>query len=193
MVAIWLATAASARISLPVAVLLVAVLGLFPASEVAVQIVNYLVTVLLPPTSLPKLSFEDGIPPEWRTLVVVPVILRSADEVRSDSSAWRRRFLSNQDENLRFALLADFPDAPAVEMPEDEALAEGGGDRITALNGKYGDEAVSLFFQDSRLEQERAVLDGVGAQEREAGGANRWLAHATDGILPGDGDAGTIH
>ncbi|HEX2186029.1 MAG TPA: hypothetical protein VHN78_11050, partial [Chloroflexota bacterium] len=49
-------------------------LALLPVSELAVQFVNNLSTELLKPRVLPKLNFEDGIPEEWRTLVVVPVL-----------------------------------------------------------------------------------------------------------------------
>ncbi len=41
---------------------------LLPASELAVQVVNWIVTVLLPPRALPKMSFKkEGIPDDCRT------------------------------------------------------------------------------------------------------------------------------
>ena len=62
-------------------------LALIPASELAVQIVSYLVTTTVASPSPPKLSFSDGIPDEWRTLVVVPEILTTPDSVRNASGA----------------------------------------------------------------------------------------------------------
>jgi len=50
-------------------------LGLLPASAAAVDVVNWLVTRLIKPTALPKLDFEDGIPPECSTMVVMPALL----------------------------------------------------------------------------------------------------------------------
>ena len=35
---------------------------LLPSSQSAVEVMNYLVTSLLPPRILPKLDFQDGIP-----------------------------------------------------------------------------------------------------------------------------------
>ena len=49
---------------------------LIPVSQLAIEVVNYLVTRLLPPRPLPKMDFEDsGIPDAFRTLVVVPMML----------------------------------------------------------------------------------------------------------------------
>jgi cyclic beta-1,2-glucan synthetase len=53
-------------------------LALGPACELALQGVNYLVTKTLPPRALPKLNFEGGVPDQWRTIVVVPMLLSSA-------------------------------------------------------------------------------------------------------------------
>src|SRR4029450_2570296 len=55
---------------------LLGLLLLLPASELSVLTVNYLVTSLLPPQALPKMSFrKEGIPDDCRTLVVVPTLL----------------------------------------------------------------------------------------------------------------------
>ena len=65
------------------------------------QIVSYLVTTLLPPQALPKLSFNDGIPDEWRTLVVVPEILTTPGSVRHALELLEIRFLANQDPEIK--------------------------------------------------------------------------------------------
>src|SRR6187397_1444555 len=51
---------------------------LISASQLGVGLANWLATQLLSPQSLPRLDFKDGIPPEQRTLVVVPTMLTSA-------------------------------------------------------------------------------------------------------------------
>src|SRR5438445_4456572 len=63
---------------------LLGLLLLLPASELAVLIVNYLVTSLLPPAVLPKLCFEkEGIPDDCRTLVVVPMLLTTPTAIQN--------------------------------------------------------------------------------------------------------------
>ena len=132
--------------SQPVVLVIMAMLALLPVSELAVQIVNYLVNLLFPPWALPKLSFEDGVPDEWRALVVVPVMLQTPAGVRGDLERLEVRFLGNQDPNLHFALLADFPDAPKPEMPEDAALLDEAVMGINGLNEGYGGH-FSLFYR----------------------------------------------
>ena len=60
---------------------------------------------------LPRMDFSEGIPPECRTLVVVPTMLASPGNVEELVEALEVRFLANRDENLHFGLLTDFRDA----------------------------------------------------------------------------------
>ena len=99
---------------------LLGLLLLLPASELAVLVVNYFVTLLLPPQALPKMSFEkEGIPDDCRTLVVVPMLLTTPSAIQSQLSRLEIHYLGNTDRNLRFSLLTDFSDAPRQSMPED--------------------------------------------------------------------------
>ena len=99
---------------------LLGLLLLLPASELAVLIVNYFVTLLLPPQALPKMFFEkEGIPDDCRTLVVVPMLLTTPSAIQSQLSRLEIHYLGNTDANLRFSLLSDFSDAPRESMPED--------------------------------------------------------------------------
>ncbi len=58
------------------------VILLLPASQSAVEVMNYLTTALLRPRILPKLDFSDGIPDDCVTMVVVPTLLLSEKQVR---------------------------------------------------------------------------------------------------------------
>jgi len=65
------------------ALVLVSMLLLFlPSSQAAVQLMNYLVTTLLPPEILPKLDFTEGIPDDCATMVAIPTLLLSEKQVR---------------------------------------------------------------------------------------------------------------
>ena len=48
---------------------------LLPVSELAVGLVNHLVTLALRPRVVPKLEFEDGIPADQATFIVIPSML----------------------------------------------------------------------------------------------------------------------
>ena len=47
---------------------------LIPALTVATSLLNWLITLIIPPRILPKLDFKDGIPGACQTLVVIPAI-----------------------------------------------------------------------------------------------------------------------
>ena len=47
---------------------------LFPASEAALEIINQLVTFLIPAQALPKLDFSKGIPEDCVTMVAIPTL-----------------------------------------------------------------------------------------------------------------------
>ena len=53
-----------------------------PLSELAVGLVNHLLTLLLPPRVLPKLEFKEGIPEEFATFVVMPSMLVRPEQRR---------------------------------------------------------------------------------------------------------------
>ena len=61
----------------PVSLGLLALLGIFPLSDLAIQVVNSLIFRFFPPDELPRLSLEHGIPAESATLVVVPTMFSS--------------------------------------------------------------------------------------------------------------------
>jgi cellobiose phosphorylase len=128
------------------ALVLIGVLALLCASHLAVALVNWLATLLATPHPLPRMDFSAGIPPESRTLVVVPAMLNSAQDIEDLIEALEVRYLANQDENLRIGLLTDFRDAHEETLPEDEPLLRLARERIEELNEKYRSARGDPFF-----------------------------------------------
>ncbi|MGA7951734.1 MAG: cyclic beta 1-2 glucan synthetase, partial [Thiobacillaceae bacterium] len=62
---------------------LVAILALLSASQLAVALVNWLVTLLASPHTLPRMDLSAGIPPNLRALVVIPTMLSSPRNIES--------------------------------------------------------------------------------------------------------------
>ncbi len=119
---------------------------LLGASHLAVALVNWLATLLATPHLLPRLDFPKGIPPESRTLVVVPTMLTSESGIEQLIEALEVRFLANRDANLHFGLLTDFRDAAQESLPEDEPLLRLASHRIEGLNEKYRGTKGDTFF-----------------------------------------------
>ncbi|MCE5265265.1 MAG: cyclic beta 1-2 glucan synthetase [Deltaproteobacteria bacterium] len=125
---------------------LIALLLLLGTSQLAIALVNWLSTLLVMPHPLPRLDFSQGIPTRFRTLVVVPTMLTGAGNIAALIEALEVRFLANRDDQLHFALLTDFRDAPAESMPEDEALLRLAQRGIEGLNAKYDSPKGDRFF-----------------------------------------------
>ena len=128
---------------------LVAFMALIPASEIAVQLVNYLITRLIHPDILPKMNFEKGIPHEAKTLVVVPMMLLTPESIREDVERLEVRYLANSEDNLIFGLLSDYSDSPVPNMPEDAERLDVAIHGIEQLNLRYG-QRFYLFHRDRK-------------------------------------------
>jgi cyclic beta-1,2-glucan synthetase len=116
------------------------------ASQLAVSLTNWLTTLFATPEVLPRMNFSKGIPPEWRTLAVVPTMLTSDAKTEELVEALEVKFLANRDDNLHFGLLTDFQDAKQESLPEDEPLLQLAGLRIQQLNEKYPGTNADTFF-----------------------------------------------
>jgi cellobiose phosphorylase len=116
------------------------------ASQMAVALMNWLSTLLVKPHLLPRLDYSSGIPPECRTMVVVPTMLTSQAGVDSLIETLEIHHLANRDEHLYFALLTDFRDAPEEILPGDRLLLQRARAGVEMLNQKYPSQDQTFFF-----------------------------------------------
>ncbi len=130
----------------------IGLLTFLPATAIASSIVNWRATNIVKPRLLPRLDFEEGIPPQYRTMVVIPALLTDDAEIDSLLQQMEVHFLRNSDPSLFFGLLTDYPDAPSQTIPADEALISRLQAGISALNIKYrlGAPAFYLFHRERR-------------------------------------------
>ncbi|WP_163339831.1 GH36-type glycosyl hydrolase domain-containing protein [Desulfopila sp. IMCC35008] len=120
-----------------------------PVSQLAIEVVNYVVTRFLPPRSLAKMDFKKtGIPDEFRTLVVVPVMLADAGTVDAEVEKLEIRYLANKETNLFFSLFSDYTDADTATRPADASLLARAIEAVATLNQRYGDERFFLFHRE---------------------------------------------
>ena len=121
-------------------------LAIIPASELAITLVNRLVSVVLKPNLLPKMDLRNGIPEKARTVVVVPTLLTDKKTIAELCGNLEVYHLANRDKELFFALLGDLPDASGEIMPSDDELGAAARQTIAELNRKYEAEATALRF-----------------------------------------------
>jgi cellobiose phosphorylase len=122
----------------------------FPVSGMVISLLNWLFTSILTPTYLPKLELSDGIPENYRTMVVVPTLLPNVSRVRELIEQLEVYYLANQSPNLHFALLGDFTDADSREKSTDEEIVLAAKQGIESLNKKYCSGSF-FFFHRNRL------------------------------------------
>jgi len=111
---------------------------LLSASMPAVAVLHWALSRILPPTVLPKLAFEDEIPPKFATAVTIPSLLTSPDDIRDLLAQIERHHLSNPDPNLAFVLLTGFAESQAPHTLQDATLLDQVVRGIADLNRRNG-------------------------------------------------------
>ncbi len=142
----------------------VALLAAVPAMTIGVTLVDLVLPHLLPPRTLPKLAFTEGIPGACSSLVVIPGLIGAAAGVDDLFDQLEQHYLRNPDPALRFALLTDFRDAPCETMAEDAELIADAQAKLAALNARYADRPF-YFLHRRRLwnGRSRCGWDGNGS------------------------------
>ena len=125
---------------------LLACLSVLAASQLAVALANWLVTLFATPHTLPRMDYSIEIPAQQRTLVVVPTLLTSTQNIEELIEALEVRFLANRDDSLHFGLLTDFLDAPEETSKADKPLVQLAVAGINQLNEKYPKAVGDTFF-----------------------------------------------
>ena len=174
--------------------LVLAIVGLIPASDVAVAVVNRAITQLVSGMALPGLELRNGVTTDLRTIIVVPTMLGGIAELHEQIERLEVHHLSNADENFIFALISDWRDSATEHEESDESLLHEATAGIARLNARYGPAGNSARF--FLLHRRRMWNEGEGmwiGWERKRGKLrelNRLLRGATDTtFLPVDGHA----
>jgi cyclic beta-1,2-glucan synthetase len=126
--------------------ILLGVLGLAPAVDLAVGVVNYLITREFRATLLPALALREGVPAKWRTLVVMPTLLPSVASIEDQVERLEIHHLASPPGELYFALLTDWVDAASERAEADDALLATAKAGIARLNEKYGPAPAGARF-----------------------------------------------
>jgi len=126
--------------------ILLGVLSLIPASELAIGLLNFLIPYIVPPRVLPRMDHREGVRDEDTTFVVIPCLLTNLDAIRALVERLEIHYLSNPEPPLFFGLLTDFSDASTESMPDDEAHLKAAEAGIRELNEKHAVPGHSRFF-----------------------------------------------
>ncbi len=159
---------------------LTAFIVVLPVSELAISLINLVVTTQVTPRPLPKLDMRAGIPPSDRTMVVVPAIVDSEARLKSLLDDLEVRFFANRDPHLHFALLSDFADASHATEPADGALIDAAQQRINELNQLHGSDRFFFFHRSRQWNPGEGRWMGAERKRGKLAELNRLLRGATD-------------
>jgi cyclic beta-1,2-glucan synthetase len=180
----------------PGACLVMALLAVLPASQLALESLSYLAVRLLPARALPKMDYSLlGIPDQFRTLVVVPVLLGDEASIRADVGRLEVRYLANKEGNLLYGLFTDYRDADKARLNGDEALLAVAISGIEELDRRYGPGRFLLFHRERTWSESEGKYIGW---ERKRGKLEELNAAIAGRRSPGEpslvrsGDAGLL-
>ncbi len=117
---------------------LLVLLGLIPSIDLAVAIVNRVVSSGFGPTILPGLELRDGVTVNLRTIVAVPTLLTTQAALEEQIERLEIHYLASPEGDLHFVLLSDWTDASTEHAEGDDALLNAAADDIARLNRRYG-------------------------------------------------------
>ena len=117
--------------------LLVFFLAVIPAMLVGYEISSRGFSKVSGPATLPRLSFEDEVPEEAATMIIIPTLLTSEKRVEELFEQLEILYAGNGGENIYFALVGDLKDAPDSHYPQDRKIATKGLEMAAKLNAKY--------------------------------------------------------
>ncbi|PYG87272.1 cellobiose phosphorylase [Ruminiclostridium sufflavum DSM 19573] len=127
-------------------IILTAAVGLIPAGEIVISIVNSLLGRLVKPAVLPKLELKNGIPQELSAMVIVPTLVPNVKRTLDLINNLEVAYLANKCGNIYFSLVGDFKDSEKDKLPEDAAIVEAAKKRVNELNIKYAENGRPIFF-----------------------------------------------
>jgi cyclic beta-1,2-glucan synthetase len=131
-----------------------ALMAALPALDIAVAVSNRQFTSWMPAHPLPALELRKGVPPGLRTMVVVPTMLTTLEDLEVQIERLEVHYLASEDGDLYFALLSDWVDSPTEGREGDDELlaaASGAVARLNSIHTRGGDGA--RFFLLHRRRQ----------------------------------------
>ena len=149
---------------------------LIPISEIVITILNKIYLKIYPCKPLPKLDFEKGIPAKYKTMVVMPTILKNEEKVEEVFNNLESYYLSNKSQNLYFTLLGDACECSKESYEKDDAIKNAGVTKVKELNKKYGKEIFFFAYRTRKYSESENCFLGF---ERKRGA----LLHFNDLIL----------
>lgn len=93
------------------------------------------------------MDFTDGIPKKYSTMIVIPTILKSADDVRKVFQKLEVYYLANKSENIYCTALGDCTSSTKAKENIDNEIVNTGVYEADRLNKKYGSNLFNFVYR----------------------------------------------
>jgi cyclic beta-1,2-glucan synthetase len=163
---------------------LLVLLGVLPAIDAGVALVNRGLTGDIGATLLPGLELREGVPASLRTMVVVPTLLTTPATLKELIDRLEIHYLANPRGEVHFALLSDWTDADTESADGDAALLEAATKGIARLNRRYD----PMVGGDRFLLLHRRRVWSEGQRQWIGWERKRGKLHELNRLLRGAGD-----
>lgn len=160
----------------PALIVILTILLLLPLHDTAEILVCKIIKIFFKPHILPEMEFPEGIPDEFKTLIVYASLIANKAAVTRALKHMENTHLANKEVNLPLAILTHFKDSTQEEVTKEESeLLDFALAGIALLNKKHGRGHFYLFHRDKKW---NAVSRKWVGWERKRGGVeelNMWL------------------
>ena len=115
-------------------------------SDIWINFVNYVFLNRIESNFIPKMDYSKGIPEEAKTVVVIPALLSSKEDIDNLFKNLEIAYICNKNDNLYFSLLFDYEDTISYEGSEDKILLTYAQKILDNLNNKYKNNVSETKF-----------------------------------------------
>ncbi len=121
-----------------------------PVSQIVKRIIDKILGCITPSSILPKLDYSQKIPPESKTMIVIPTVIQNTKRIQQIFDNLESFYLLNNKENLYFTILADPKESNKKIESDDKIISEYGKKYAEELNAKY-QQNIFYFVYRKRL------------------------------------------
>ena len=118
--------------------IILALVSILPIENIVSKIIQYALSKVIKPKLIPKIDFQNGIPENCSTMVVIPTIVKSKEKVKELMRKLEVYYIANKSKNLYFTLLGDCSSGNKEIEEFDEEVIREGIEQSKRLNEKYG-------------------------------------------------------
>lgn len=85
--------------------ILLGILSFVPISEIIIKLTQTVLSKCVKPKQIPKMDFSLGVPKEYTTMIVIPSIVKTGEDIKKVFEKLEVYYLANKSENIYLTAL----------------------------------------------------------------------------------------